>query len=105
MGGDRCGEPAVTEARNPVLQIAETKRPGDAERCDLAGKAIYAACNELRALGGTAVLDGLLSVYVSLAIQWIGGDATENALRKAQRNVSRTAAAIRAARENSGGSA
>jgi hypothetical protein len=95
----------LTDEKWPVLQIAETKKPGDPERCEAAGRAIYAVCDQMRELGPVAILDGLISVYCSLAIQWIGVAQADNALRKTRKNLPRTAAAIRAAKEKSGGSA
>lgn len=84
--------------RSPTIRIARRLLPGDAEKCEAVVDALRKPCGELRARhGNVALLDGLLSLYVSLALRAYGIVGTEDALRQVAKNLPRFAATIAAA--------
>ena len=92
--------------RNPTVRIATRILPGDAERSDAVIEALREPCGRLRAnYGNTALLDGLLSLYASLAIQSLGVANTEAALKKMAKNLPRLAATLAAAKAGPAGRA
>jgi hypothetical protein len=87
-------------ASNPALRIAlggGEISAASVENSDAVMKALRAPLNALLpAYGRAAILDALLSMYVSLAIQWIGAEHAGEALRVSRKNLPRAAAIMRA---------
>jgi hypothetical protein len=80
----------------PVIRITEDTLPGAAEACDAVTEALVATLLPLLPQHGiAAILDGLMSSYVSLAIHYLGVAQTQDALHRTRENVPRMAAAIR----------
>jgi hypothetical protein len=87
----------------PVIRISEP-HPGDAEVSQAVMDAVLPLLPPLvDAVGQLAVLDGLASVYVSLAVYWLGEAVARDALRRYGEAIPRIAAVQRARAGKAGG--
>jgi glutathione S-transferase len=91
--------------RAPVIRLSEPY-PGDAEASQAVIDALEPILQRLlERLGPHAILDGIGSIYVSLAIGWLGEAQALDAARRYMKAIPRIAAAQRARRGAPGGRA
>lgn len=87
----------------PVFRLGKRKYPGDAEASQRVMDAIVALLPPLvEEVGPAAVLDGLASIYASLAVGWLGEAQARDALGSYLKALPRIAASQRARRGETG---
>jgi hypothetical protein len=88
------------ESRSPVLHLG-TFGPDDEARANLVADALDTRCKELvPQVGAKAILDGLLSLYVSLSLALAGEEDTRATLIGTTAGLPRLAAMLRAQQQD-----
>lgn len=87
----------------PVFRLGNRKVTGDAEASQRVMDAIIPLLEPfIEEVGRAAILDGLASLYVSLAVGWLGEARAADALSRYREALPRIAASQRAMRGEGG---